>query len=83
MNEVDGEIYEEDGSWDGDILANIDVGFCQVQGEKPGNATVVNEEWLVQDRRRTNPFKVGTKTAKSEKTASLLLEARYCPFLPF
>ena len=35
MGEVDGEIYEGDGSWDGDILANIGVGFCQVQGEKP------------------------------------------------
>ena len=36
MSEVDGEIYEEDGSWDGDVLANVSVGFCQVQAEKPG-----------------------------------------------
>ena len=30
MNEVDGSIYEESGSWDGDVLANLGVGFCQV-----------------------------------------------------
>ena len=66
MSEVDGEIYEEDGSWDGDVLANISVGFCQLQGEKPVKVTVVNEEWLVQGRRRTNPLKVKIKTAKSE-----------------
>ena len=48
MREEDGKIYEEDGSWDGDVLVNIGVGFCQVQGEKPRRATVVNEEWLVQ-----------------------------------
>ena len=30
MSEVDGEIYGEDGSWDGDILVNIGVSFCQV-----------------------------------------------------
>ena len=40
-----GDIYEEDGSWDGDFLANIGVGFCQVQAEKPSWATVINEQW--------------------------------------
>ena len=75
MSEVDGEIYEEDGSWDGDILANIGVGFCQVQGEKPGRATVVNEQWMVQGCRGTNPLKVKTKIIKSEKTASSLLNS--------
>ena len=35
MKETDGEIYDEIGSWDGDVLANIGVGFGQVQGEKP------------------------------------------------
>ena len=35
MSEVDRSIYEDDGSWDGGVLANIGVGFCQVQGEKP------------------------------------------------
>ena len=47
MKETDGEIYEDDGSWDGDVLANIGVGFCQVQGEKPRQTTVINEQWLV------------------------------------
>ena len=47
MNKVDGSIYEESGSWDGDVLVNLRVGFCQVQGEKPKKTTVVNEEWLV------------------------------------
>ena len=47
MSEVDGSIYEDDGSWDADVLANIGVGFCQVQGEKPKKVTVINEEWLV------------------------------------
>ena len=35
MKKTNGEIYEDDGSWDGDVLANIGVRFCQVQGEKP------------------------------------------------
>ena len=56
MRKTTGEIYEEDGSWDGDVLANIGVEFCQVQGEKPGRDTVINEQWLVQGRRGTNPF---------------------------
>ena len=43
MNKTDGEVYEEDGSWDGDFLANISVGFCQVQGKKPIRATVINK----------------------------------------
>ena len=74
MSEVDGKMYEEDGSWDGGVLANIGVGFCQVQGEKPVKATIVNEEWLVQGRRRTNPLKVKTKAAKSQKAASSLFK---------
>ena len=44
MNKTDGEVYEEDGSWGGDFLANIGVGFCQVQGEKPSRVTVINEQ---------------------------------------
>ena len=51
MKETDSEIYEDDDSWDGDALANIGVGFCQVQGEKPRQATVIYEQWLVQGRR--------------------------------
>ena len=74
MSEVDGIFFEEDGSWDGDVLANILVGICQVQDEKPVKATVVNKEWLVQDRRGTNPLKVKTKAAKSQKAASSLLK---------
>ena len=41
MKETDGKIYEDDGRWDKDVLANIGVGFCQVQGEKPLETTVV------------------------------------------
>ena len=40
------------------------VGFCQVQGEKPRQATVINEQWLVQGRRGTNPFKSKSKIQK-------------------
>ena len=57
MDKTTGNICEEDGSWDGDFLANIGVGFCQVQGEKPSRTTVINEQWLVQGRRGTNPIK--------------------------
>ena len=64
MNKTDGEVYEEDGSWDGNFLANIGVGFCQVQGEKPSRATVINEQWLVQGRRGTNPIKDKIKVQK-------------------
>ena len=70
MIEVDGSMYEDDDSWDGDVLANIGVGFCQVQGEKPKKATVINEEWLVQGRRGINPLKVKTKAVKGQKMAS-------------
>ena len=73
MRETDGEIYEDDGSWNGDVLASIGVGFCQVQGEKPVKATVVNEQWLMQGRRGTNPLK--TKT-KNQKVAPSLLKDR-------
>ena len=69
MSEVDGSIYEDDGRWDGDVLANIGVSrFCQVQGEKSKKAKVINDEWLVQARRGTNPFKVKTKAVKSRET---------------
>ena len=64
MRETDGKIYEDDGSWDGDVLANIGVGFCKVHGEKPPKAMVVNEQWLVQGRRGTNPFKGKSKIEK-------------------
>ena len=75
MSEVDGEIYEEDSSWDGYVLANVGVGFCQVQGKTTVKDTVVNEEWLVQGRRGTNPLKVKTKkAAKSQKVASSSLK---------
>ena len=74
MSEADGEIYEDDGSWDGNALANIGVSFCQVQGEKPEKATVVNKEWLVQGRRGTNPLKVKTKADKSRKVESSSLK---------
>ena len=57
MDKTSGKIYEEDGSWDRDFLANIGVGFCQVQGEKPSRATVINEQRLVQGCRGTNPIK--------------------------
>ena len=73
MREADGEIYEDDGSWNGDVLANIGVGFCQVQGEKLMKATVVNEQWLVQGRRGTNPPKIKTK---NQKVAPSLLKER-------
>ena len=56
MDKRDGVIYEEDGSWDGDVLSNIDLGFCQVQDEKLLDATVIKEPWLVQGRRGTNPL---------------------------
>ena len=64
MKETDGKVYEDDGSWDGDVLANIGVGFCQVQGEKQQKATVVNEQWRVQGRRETNPLKGKNKIEK-------------------
>ena len=64
MRETDGEIYGEDRSWDGDVLANIGVGFCQVQGEKPPETTVIKELWLVQGRRGTNPLKSKSKIEK-------------------
>ena len=35
---------------------------------------LVNEEWLVQGRRGTNPLKIKTKTAKDRKVASLSLK---------
>ena len=70
MSKLDGKIYEDDGSWDGDVLVNTGVGFCQVQGEKPENATVVNKEWLVQGGRVTNPLKINIKAAKSQTVAS-------------
>ena len=75
MNKTDGEVCEEDGSWDGDFLANIGVGSCQVQGEKPSRATVINEQWLVQGCRGTNPLKAKTKTVKSQKAAPSLLRS--------
>ena len=64
MRKTDGGIYEEDGSWDGDVLANIGVGFCQVQGEKPRQAMVINKQWLVQGRCGTNPFRSKSKIQK-------------------
>ena len=38
MQEEDGVIYEEEGSWDGNVLANIGVGFIQVQEGDQQNA---------------------------------------------
>ena len=66
----------DDGSWDGDVLANIGAGFCQVQSEKPRQATVINGQWLVQGRCGTNPLKVKTKAVKSQKVAPSLLKER-------
>ena len=56
MNKTDGVIYEEDGSWDGEVLSNIGVGFCQVQGEKLLDVTEFKEPWMVQGSRGTNPL---------------------------
>jgi len=44
MREEDGVIYEEEGSWDGDVLANIGVGFIQVQGEGQNKTSSFNKE---------------------------------------
>ena len=50
------DINEE---WDGDVLANIGVGFLQVQGEKTVTFSDQgsDEGWVVQGRRGTNPSK--------------------------
>ena len=73
MDKTSGEIYEEEGSWDGDVLSNIGVGFCQVQGEKP----VINDQWMVQGRRGTNPFKGGTKVSSSLKKSDATSAERH------
>ena len=70
MRATDGKIYEEEGSWDGDVLANLGVGFCQVQGERPKKAKIFNEEWMVQGHRGTNLLKAKTKSIKAQKIAS-------------
>ena len=36
MKETDGEIYEEDGSWNGDVLANSGVGFAKLKVRSQG-----------------------------------------------
>ena len=74
MRETDGEIYEDEGSWDGDVLANIGVGFCQVQGEKPTDPPVLNEPWMKQGRRGTNPF--NNKKLDKNKAFSTLKDER-------
>ena len=57
MGVEDGMIYEDDGSWDGDVLANLGAaGFLQVQGEKPEKASLLNSGWMVQSCCGTKPL---------------------------
>ena len=60
----------DDSSWDGDTLANLGVGFLQVEGETgvTFRDPVCDQEWVVQGRRGTNPLKnTSAKKTPSEK----------------
>ena len=70
MRSTDDKIFEDKGSWNGKVLSNLGAGFCKVQGEKPKKATVINDEWMLQGHRGTNPFKAKIKSIKAEKMAS-------------
>ena len=70
---IDGD-YDSQGSWDGDDLASLGIGFLQVQGENQG-VTLQDEgvtflqsrDWHVQGHRGTNPV-------KSKRTVSSILK---------
>ena len=48
----------------------LGVDFCQVQGETPKKAKIINDKWMVKGHRGTNLLKAKTKSIKAQKIAS-------------
>ena len=64
MDDVDDDDCGSKDSWDGDVLANLGMGFLQVQGENQGVplqdqgvALLLNRGWQVQGHHGTNSVK--------------------------
>ena len=58
------DICEDDFSWDGDVLADMGVGFIECQNSELERHSTVKNEWKVQGRRGTNPVKTKTSSVK-------------------